>query len=158
TLALAVPLFNSAHPGECRDPDSSTTLAHENAGLAENRATTAPYDLGPGIRRDERNKGNCEGRLIACDVDQTRLDNIKPRLRRAGVTAERRLLGPEGQGTSDLAGAADLVFVDAPCSGSGTWRRHPEEIWRLTPERVADLHALQVAILSQAARLVRPGG
>ncbi|MBX7247477.1 MAG: RsmB/NOP family class I SAM-dependent RNA methyltransferase [Caulobacteraceae bacterium] len=98
------------------------------------------------------------GRLVACDVVQKRLDNIRPRLERAGLTAELRLLGAEGQGMDDLEGEADLVLVDAPCSGSGTWRRRPEDAWRLTEVEVERLHALQVAILGRAAKLVRPGG
>lgn len=99
-----------------------------------------------------------QGRLIAGDVVQKRLDNIRPRLARAGVEAELRLLGQNGGGMEDLNGQADLVFVDAPCSGSGTWRRRPEEAWRLTADGVERLHALQVRILGQAAKLVRPGG
>ena len=50
------------------------------------------------------------------------------------------------------------MLVDAPCSGSGTWRRRPEDAWRLTAEEVERLHALQVRILGQASRLVKPGG
>lgn len=99
-----------------------------------------------------------QGRLVACDVVQKRLDNIRPRLARAGAEAELRLLGQNGGGAEDLNGQADLVFVDAPCSGSGTWRRRPEDAWRLTPEEVERLHALQVRILQQAALLVKPGG
>ena len=99
-----------------------------------------------------------KGRLIASDVVQKRLDNIRPRLARAGVEAELRLLGQNGGGMEDLNGQADLVFVDAPCSGSGTWRRRPEEAWRLTEAEVERLHALQVRILGQAAKLVRPSG
>ncbi len=99
-----------------------------------------------------------EGRLIAADVDQRRLDNIRPRLDRAGVRAELRRLGPEGEGLEDLVGRADLVFVDAPCSGSGVWRRRPEEASRLAPADVERLQAVQAQILTQAARLVRPGG
>jgi 16S rRNA (cytosine967-C5)-methyltransferase len=97
-------------------------------------------------------------RLVACDVDTRRLDAIKPRLKRAGASAELRKLGPEGEGVEDLAGQADLVLVDAPCSASGTWRRRPEAAWRLNPGEIARLHALQVAILSRAAALVKPGG
>lgn len=97
-------------------------------------------------------------RLIACDVHARRLEAIGPRLARAGVAAELRRLGGAGEGMDDLVGLGDLVFVDAPCSGSGTWRRHPEAAWRLDPEEVERLHQLQVAILSRAARLVRPGG
>ena len=99
-----------------------------------------------------------QGRLVACDVVQKRLDNIRPRLARAGVEAELRLLGQNGGGAEDLNGQADLVFVDAPCSGAGTWRRRPEDAWRLTSEEVERLHALQVRILQQAALLVKPGG
>ncbi len=99
-----------------------------------------------------------QGTLIASDVVQKRLDNIRPRLERAGVEAELRAIGQNGGGMEDLNGAADLVFVDAPCSGSGTWRRRPEDAWRLTPDEVERLHALQVRILGQAAKLVKPGG
>lgn len=99
-----------------------------------------------------------EGQLIASDVVQRRLDNIRPRLERAGVEADLRLIGQNGGGLEDLNGRADLVFVDAPCSGSGTLRRHPEAAWRLKPDEVERLHALQVRILDQAARLVKPGG
>jgi 16S rRNA (cytosine967-C5)-methyltransferase len=99
-----------------------------------------------------------QGRLVASDVVARRLDNIRPRLERAGVAAELVLIGQNGGGLEALNDEADLVFVDAPCSGSGTWRRRPEDAWRLTPEEVARLHALQVRILDQAARLVKPGG
>jgi 16S rRNA (cytosine967-C5)-methyltransferase len=95
--------------------------------------------------------------VIACDVDQKRLDNIRPRLARAGVEAELRRLGAEGGGLADLEGQADLVLVDAPCSGSGTWRRRPEDAARLSPEEVERLHGLQVQILDRAAKLARPG-
>lgn len=99
-----------------------------------------------------------QGTLVACDVVQKRLDNIRPRLTRAGVAADLCLLGQNGGGIEDLNGQVDIVFVDAPCSGSGTWRRRPEDAWRLTPEEVERLHALQVRILSQASQLVKPGG
>jgi 16S rRNA (cytosine967-C5)-methyltransferase len=59
---------------------------------------------------------------------------------------------------ADLVGKADRVLVDAPCSGSGTWRRRPEEAWRLTPDEIERLHAIQLEVLGNAAALVRPGG
>jgi 16S rRNA (cytosine967-C5)-methyltransferase len=99
-----------------------------------------------------------QGRLVACDVVRKRLDNIQPRLTRSGVEAELRLLGQNGGGAEDLNGSADLVFVDAPCSGAGAWRRRPEDAWRLTSEEVERLHGLQARILSQASLLVKPGG
>ncbi len=96
--------------------------------------------------------------LIACDVNAKRLDAMTPRLTRANAVVEVRHTGSDGEGTEDLRGQADLVFVDAPCSGSGTWRRHPEAAWRLTPEAVERLSALQSAILGRASSLVKPGG
>ncbi len=102
------------------------------------------------------------GRIIAGDADAARLRDLGPRAQRAGAAAmiEARLLDPprEAAALADLAGAADLVLVDAPCSGSGTWRRNPEARWRLTPERLARLVALQDRLLDLGAALVRPGG
>ncbi|CAN5406699.1 RsmB/NOP family class I SAM-dependent RNA methyltransferase [soil metagenome] len=99
-----------------------------------------------------------DGRLVAYDVVQKRLDNIRPRLQRAGVSAELHQLGPNGGGVEDMVGEADLVLVDAPCTGSGTWRRRPEDAWRLKPEDVARMHTLQMSIVARAAKLVKPGG
>jgi 16S rRNA (cytosine967-C5)-methyltransferase len=99
-----------------------------------------------------------QGRLVACDLNPRRLDAIRPRLERAGVTAELHRVGPTGDALADLQGQADRVLVDAPCSGSGTWRRRPEEAWRLTPAELKRLHALQIDILERASALVRPGG
>ena len=98
------------------------------------------------------------GRLLALDTDAKRLAALDPRLTRSGARADVRRIGADGEGAEDLDAAADLVFVDAPCSGSGTWRRHPEAAWRLTPEALERLSALQRRILDAAARLVRPGG
>ena len=101
------------------------------------------------------------GRLIACDVDRTRLSRLEPRAARAGVTiAETRLLNPnrEAEALADLMGQADAVLVDAPCSGTGTWRRNPEARWRLTPDQLARYAAIQSRLLDLAAALVRPGG
>lgn len=102
-----------------------------------------------------------EGRLIACDTDRARLSRLGPRAARAGVTcAETWLLNPncEADALADLNGVADLVLVDAPCSGTGTWRRNPEARWRLTPERLVRLTNLQAHILDVAVPLLRPGG
>lgn len=101
------------------------------------------------------------GRVIAADTDRARLSRMAPRLARAGVEiVETRLLNPgqEAAALADLAGVADLVLVDAPCSGTGTWRRNPETRWRLTPERLARLTALQAHLLDIASELVAPGG
>lgn len=101
------------------------------------------------------------GRLIASDADRARLSRLAPRAERAGVTiAETRLLdgGREGDALDDFRDAADLVVVDAPCSGTGTWRRNPEARWRLTQARLDRVVALQSRLLDVAAGLVKPGG
>jgi 16S rRNA (cytosine967-C5)-methyltransferase len=101
------------------------------------------------------------GRLLACDADRGRLSRMPRRLERAGVAiAERRLLDPgrELEVLADLRAQADLVLVDAPCSGTGTWRRNPETRWRLTPGRLERLVGLQAHLLDLATELVRPGG
>ena len=102
-----------------------------------------------------------EGAILACDVDRARLSRLAPRAERAGVTiAETRLLDPrrEAAALADWNGKADGVLVDAPCSGTGTWRRNPEARWRLTPDRLARYVQMQAQVLAVAAPLVRPGG
>ncbi|WP_238249805.1 RsmB/NOP family class I SAM-dependent RNA methyltransferase [Methylobacterium persicinum] len=101
------------------------------------------------------------GRLIATDGDPRRLAPIHERLRRAGAQAEVRT--PRGGKArsdvlADLDGTVDRVVVDAPCTGSGTWRRNPDAKWRLRPGSLATRHAEQATVLDRAASLVRPGG
>jgi len=100
------------------------------------------------------------GRLLACDIDRARLSRLAPRAERAGALVETRLLDPgrEAQILSDWQGQADAVLVDAPCSGTGTWRRNPEARWRLTPKTIERYAAMQAHVLDVAAGLVRPGG
>ncbi len=102
-----------------------------------------------------------EGRLVACDIDRARLSRLAPRAARAGVGfIDTRLLDPgkEAEMLADLAGQADVVLIDAPCSGTGTWRRNPEARWRLTPTRIERLVASQRGLLALGAGLVKPGG
>jgi 16S rRNA (cytosine967-C5)-methyltransferase len=101
-----------------------------------------------------------QGRLIACDIDRTRLSHLPQRAARAGATVECRLLdgGRERDALRDLAGTVDAVLVDAPCSGTGTWRRNPEARWRLNPALIARYAATQAHVLDLAAGLARPGG
>ncbi|MEO7278164.1 MAG: RsmB/NOP family class I SAM-dependent RNA methyltransferase, partial [Sphingomicrobium sp.] len=101
-----------------------------------------------------------DAQILATDSNRGRLAKLEPRAKRAGATIETRLLGPprELDALADWAGRADVVLVDAPCSGSGTWRRNPEGRWRLTPERLERLAAAQSRLLEIAAELVRPGG
>jgi 16S rRNA (cytosine967-C5)-methyltransferase len=98
--------------------------------------------------------------IIACDTNRARLSKLGPRAARAGARIETRLLdgGREAEQLADLEGQADVVLVDAPCSGSGTWRRNPEGRWRLTPDKLDKVVALQAHLLDLAVPLVKPGG
>ncbi|MBM3523257.1 MAG: methyltransferase domain-containing protein [Alphaproteobacteria bacterium] len=100
------------------------------------------------------------GRLIACDTVARRLDGAGPRLKRAGVSnVERRLLSTERDvWVKRHKESFDRVLVDAPCTGSGTWRRNPDARWFLAQADLAELIAKQARIINSAARLVRPGG
>ena len=100
------------------------------------------------------------GTLLACDTDRTRLQRLPPRAERAGAMVETRLLNPgkELDQLSDWHERADAVLVDAPCSGTGTWRRNPETRWRLQPADIKRHAALQSRLLDLAAALVKPGG
>ncbi|WP_010216690.1 RsmB/NOP family class I SAM-dependent RNA methyltransferase [Sphingomonas sp. PAMC 26621] len=102
-----------------------------------------------------------EGAILATDTDRNRLSRLAPRAERAGVTTvETRLLNPgrEAEMLADWGSSADCVLIDAPCSGTGTWRRNPEARWRLSPERLDRLVATQQHVLAIGADLVRPGG
>ncbi len=101
-----------------------------------------------------------KGRLIACDVAEWRVDRAQDRLRRAGVhNVTRRVIGGESdKWIKRNAGMFDRVLVDAPCSGTGTWRRNPDAKWSFTPTDLEEIVASQAVILASAARLVKPGG
>jgi 16S rRNA (cytosine967-C5)-methyltransferase len=101
-----------------------------------------------------------KGKIVACDVLEGRIDRAAVRFNRAGVhNVERKALSSErDQWVKRHAGTFDRVLVDAPCSGTGTWRRNPDAKWKLTPEDVAELEQVQRNILDSAWRLVKPGG
>ncbi len=101
------------------------------------------------------------GTILACDTDRRRLSQLPQRAARAGATIiEPRLLNPQREQAAldDWQRRADLVLVDAPCSGTGTWRRNPEARWRLKPDGLNKLIALQSHLLNVGSKLVRPGG
>ncbi len=99
------------------------------------------------------------GQLLACDVHDRRLEGAVRRLRRAGVhNVERHLIVAGDKWAKRRAATFDRVLVDAPCTGSGTWRRNPDARARLQPNDLNELLPKQAAILDDAARLVRPGG
>ncbi|MHA7818514.1 MAG: RsmB/NOP family class I SAM-dependent RNA methyltransferase [Erythrobacter sp.] len=99
--------------------------------------------------------------LVACDTDKRRLGNLAPRAARAGAQIDHTVLldpGKEIEALRAWIGKADRVLVDAPCSGSGTWRRNPESRWRLDPAELERLMKLQAHVLDIATKLVRSGG
>src|SRR5436305_14635535 len=99
------------------------------------------------------------GRLIATDYDKRQLVPIHERLSRAGVhNAEVRTPRGESDTLSDIRASADLVLIDAPCTGTGTWRRNPDAKWRMRPGALEVRLKDQVEVLDRAAALVKPGG
>ena len=100
------------------------------------------------------------GRLYAFDVSAHRLEALKPRLARSGLSNVHpvAIAHERDERVKRLKGKMDRVLVDAPCSGLGTLRRNPDLKWRQQPKDVAELQAKQLAILTSAARLVKPGG
>jgi len=100
------------------------------------------------------------GRLYAWDTSGHRLDALKPRLARSGLSNVHpaQIAHERDDRVKRLAGKVDRVLVDAPCSGLGTLRRNPDLKWRQSPAAVQELVAKQQSILASAARLLRPGG
>jgi 16S rRNA (cytosine967-C5)-methyltransferase len=100
-----------------------------------------------------------KGQIYATDDDKRRLAPIHPRLERSGArnvqVRPRKSVGTE---LNDLAGRADLVLIDAPCTGIGAWRRNPDAKWRMRPGALEVRMKEQAAVLERAAGLVRPGG
>jgi len=98
-----------------------------------------------------------KGQIFSYDSDRNRLAPIYDRLKRNGVrNAQVRAPGPAA--LDDLAGKMDRVVIDAPCTGSGTWRRRPDAKWKLTAEQVAQRVGEQHALLVEAIRYLKPGG
>ncbi len=100
------------------------------------------------------------GQVFATEIDSRRLAPLYERVKRAGAhNVQVRAPKLRGQdAVADLEGAADLVLVDAPCTGSGTWRRNPDAKWRLRPGALAEREKEQAAVLDHAARLTKRGG
>jgi 16S rRNA (cytosine967-C5)-methyltransferase len=103
------------------------------------------------LAADMRNQSE----IVAADIRQPALQELAVRAKRAGATnITTHLLDPR----RPLTDTFDIVLLDTPCSGSGTWRRQPELRWRTTPQRLAELVPLQDRLLAQAAAHVKPGG
>ena len=103
------------------------------------------------------------GQIYATDTDKRRLAAIHERISRADarniqVRTPKGSRGGDADILADLAGRADLVLIDAPCTGTGTWRRNPDAKWRIRPGSLAERLKEQAAVLERAAGLVKPGG
>ncbi|MDO8289489.1 MAG: RsmB/NOP family class I SAM-dependent RNA methyltransferase [Parvibaculum sp.] len=105
------------------------------------------------------------GQIHACDTDRRRLGKLMPRAQRAGArNIQTRFLKPDAlvggvdADLNDLEGKVDCVLVDAPCSGTGAWRRNPDARWRLTPELLESYIEAQNEVLARGAIAVKPGG
>jgi 16S rRNA (cytosine967-C5)-methyltransferase len=101
-----------------------------------------------------------QGRLYAFDISEKRLNNLRPRLKRSGLSNVHPQLIAHERDTKikRLAGKIDRVLVDAPCSGLGTLRRNPDLKWRQSPQGIEELKIKQTAILNSAANLLKFGG
>lgn len=98
------------------------------------------------------------GQLYAYDSDRMRLRPIFERLKRAGVRNAQVLPAGDREALGKLEGKMDLVLIDAPCTGSGVWRRRPDAKWRLSPQMLEARLAEQRDVLEEGASLVKPGG
>ncbi|WP_375208233.1 RsmB/NOP family class I SAM-dependent RNA methyltransferase [Hyphococcus sp.] len=98
------------------------------------------------------------GQLYAYDRDASRLKPLFHRAKRAGIRNLQIRSPAGGEGLDDIEGKMDVVFVDAPCTGAGTWRRHPDTKWRLTEKQLQMRMAEQDKVLEEASRFVKPGG
>lgn len=100
-----------------------------------------------------------KGQLYAYDKDARRLQPLYDRARRAGIR-NLQIINPltDKVALDALAGKMDVVFIDAPCTGSGTWRRRPDTKWRLTPDQLTRRLREQDAVLRESLRFVKPGG
>jgi 16S rRNA (cytosine967-C5)-methyltransferase len=161
-LAGRVNLANSAiiRDGLAEPQDDSSQIAALLAGARPGEAIV-DFCAGAGgktlvLAAMMENRGH----IVACDTSPGRLERARPRLERAGVEiAELQVLeGENGLWPGAEEGGYDCVLVDAPCSGTGIWRRHPEARWRINSENMMQFTALQARILDAASRLVAPGG
>lgn len=99
-----------------------------------------------------------KGQIHAYDIDGKRLSALIPRLKRSGAHNVQLVHPSEGNALEPLVGQMDLVFVDAPCTGTGTWRRRPDSKWRVKPAQLQKRMQDQREILQSASTYVKPGG
>lgn len=131
----------------------------------------APFlDIGPGMRVIDACAGaggktlhlaalmKNKGRIIAMDTEQWKLDELQKRARRAGVSNLEARLIDSGKTVKRLAGSADRLLLDVPCSGLGVLKRNPDAKWKLSPDFIERVKELQQHILNDYCQMVKPGG
>jgi 16S rRNA (cytosine967-C5)-methyltransferase len=99
-----------------------------------------------------------KGRLIAMDVEQWKLDELQKRARRAGVSNLENKVIDSTKAIKRLAGTADRLLLDVPCSGLGVLKRNPDAKWKLSPEFIEGVIRLQQSIVTDYSNMVKPGG
>ena len=168
-LALRLP----AGPGDARTPNVLTDEAYLKGWFEVQDQGSQVAALLAGARPGEQVLDLCagaggktlamaammgnKGQIFAHDSDRFRLAPIYDRLKRAGVR-NAQVRPPNPGALDDLVGKLDRVVIDAPCTGSGTWRRRPDAKWKLTPAQLAERVAEQASILDDGVRYVKPGG
>jgi 16S rRNA (cytosine967-C5)-methyltransferase len=139
--------------------DEGSQLAVELAGAAPGMQVADICAGGGGKTLGLAAAMQNKGQIYAFDVDGARLAPMKERLDRAGArNVQIRAPARSRDVLEDLRGRMDLVFVDAPCSGAGVWRRAPDAKWRLRPASLLKRQQEQREALARAAPLVKPGG
>ena len=154
----AVETIPAFHKGWFEVQDLGSQLTVEMAGEVEGKQVLDFCAGGGGKTLALAARMGNTGQIYAYDSDARRMADIIPRAQRAGVRnlQVRSPLDPDA--LAGMEGKMDVVFVDAPCTGSGTWRRHPDTKWRLTPDQLERRMAEQDAVLDQASAFVKPGG
>lgn len=151
----AVPAFSK---GWFEVQDLGSQIAAATAGLIKGKQVLDFCAGGGGKTLALAAAMGNSGQIYAHDSDARRLADTIRRGQRAGVRNLQIRSPIEGEPLKGLEGKLDLVFVDAPCTGSGTWRRHPDAKWRLSPDQLAKRQIEQDAVLADAADFVKPGG
>lgn len=162
-----------AGPRDARTPNVTTDEGYQNGWFEVQDQGSQIVAMLAGAREGEQVLDLCagaggktlalaatmgnKGQIFAYDTDRSRLAPIYDRLKRNTVR-NAQVRSPQDGALDDLVGKMDRVVVDAPCTGTGTWRRRPDTKWKLTPELLAVRQSEQAALLVEAARYLKPSG
>ncbi len=141
---------------EVQDAGSQIAAAAANAQPGEQVLDYCSGGGGKTIALAAQMKG--KGQIFAYDIDGKRLSALIPRLKRSGATNVQLVHPSEAVQLDTLTGLMDCVFVDAPCTGTGTWRRRPDSKWRVKQGQLEKRMSEQTDILEKASAFVKPGG